>query len=157
MGQHQFLPLTTLCYSCQQESSPCPLRGCIEQLTNRCRYPQSKLGWRLGTLMEELKEGLKKGPEGDRNPTRRPTVSTSLDPWELSGTEWPTKEHTQAGTIPSTYHICSRCAAHSLWLHCLASVGKNATNMAETWCTGMGRYLRGPHLFRGDGGRGRTL
>jgi hypothetical protein len=34
------------------------------------------------------------GPQGDGNPTGRPTVSTNLDPWELIETKPPTKEHT---------------------------------------------------------------
>ena len=53
--------------------------------------------------MEELGEGLK-FPQRDGNPTRRPTVSTNLDPWELSETEPANKEHTQAwNEAPSTY------------------------------------------------------
>ena len=48
-------------------------------------------------------------PEGDRNSTGRPTESTNLDPWGLSETEPPTKEHTQAGPSPppnpSTYVV----------------------------------------------------
>jgi hypothetical protein len=32
-------------------------------------------------------------PEGDRNPIGRPTETTNLDPWELSETESPIKEH----------------------------------------------------------------
>lgn len=41
--------------------------------------------------------GRIEGPEGDRNATGRPTVSTNLDPWELSETELPTKEPIGAG------------------------------------------------------------
>jgi hypothetical protein len=37
------------------------------------------------------------GPEGDRNSTGRPTMSTNLDPWEVPETEPPTKRHTRAG------------------------------------------------------------
>ena len=36
-------------------------------------------------------------PEGNRNFTGRPTESINLDPWGLSETEPPTKEHTQVG------------------------------------------------------------
>jgi hypothetical protein len=52
------------------------------------------------------------GPEGDKNSTGRRRDSTNLDPWELSETEPPTKEHTWAGQSPQK--ICSRCAAQSL-------------------------------------------
>jgi hypothetical protein len=55
--------------------------------------------------------GRIEGPEGDRNSTGRPTKSTHLDPWELSDTEPPTKEHTQTGVGPQ--NISSRCAAKS--------------------------------------------
>jgi hypothetical protein len=45
----------------------------------------------------------------DRNSTGRATESTTLDPWGLSETEPPTKEHTQAGPSPppnpSTYVV----------------------------------------------------
>ena len=54
--------------------------------------------------MEELGEGLK-DLNGDRNPTRGPTQSPNLDLWELTETEPPTKEPSQAGTppFPRTY------------------------------------------------------
>jgi hypothetical protein len=42
-------------------------------------------------------------PEGDSNPTRRPTVSTNLDLWELPETEPPTKKNTEAGLRPWTH------------------------------------------------------
>jgi hypothetical protein len=49
-------------------------------------------GWgpygRVGRMIE--------GPEEDRNPTGRPTLSSNLDPWGFSETEPPTKEPTQA-------------------------------------------------------------
>jgi hypothetical protein len=41
--------------------------------------------------------GRIEGAEGDGNPIGRPTVSTNLDPRELSETKPPTKEHTFAG------------------------------------------------------------
>ena len=37
------------------------------------------------------------GPQGNGNPTGKPTVTTNLDSWEFPETEPPTKEHTQAG------------------------------------------------------------
>jgi len=44
------------------------------------------------------------GPEGNRNSVGKLTESNNLDPWELSETEPPTKEHTMAGSRPpSTY------------------------------------------------------
>jgi hypothetical protein len=39
------------------------------------------------------------GPKGNRNHTRRSTVSNNLDPWGLSNTEPPTKEHPWAETM----------------------------------------------------------
>ena len=41
--------------------------------------------------------GRTEGAEGDGNPIARPTVSTNQNPWELSETKQPTKEHTWAG------------------------------------------------------------
>jgi hypothetical protein len=38
--------------------------------------------------------GRAEDPERDKNSMGRPTESTNLDPWELSETEPPTKEHT---------------------------------------------------------------
>ena len=46
-------------------------------------------------------EGRIQGPEEDRNSTE----STNLDPWELSETEPPSKEHTRAGTEALATHI----------------------------------------------------
>jgi hypothetical protein len=37
--------------------------------------------------------GRIEGTERGGNPTGRPTVSTNPDPWELPGTEPPTREH----------------------------------------------------------------
>ena len=42
--------------------------------------------------MVELGEGWKKLKEGD--PIGRPAVTANLDPWELTDTESPTREHT---------------------------------------------------------------
>ena len=66
------------------------------------------------------------GSEVEGNLTGRPKGSKSLEPWEQ-----PTKIHTQARTR-SPWHICSSQAAQSSWLPCLASVGKDAHNQAET-------------------------
>ena len=53
-------------------------------------------------------EGKIKGPEVDGNPTERPTESTNLDPWELSESEPPTKEHTWAEMRPIGTHVADR-------------------------------------------------
>ena len=45
------------------------------------------------------------GPEGDENSTGRPIESTNLDPWKLSETEPPTKEHTLAGMRPPGTYV----------------------------------------------------
>ena len=58
------------------------------------------IGWRLGTPVQELGEGLKALKE--MGPTGRPTVPTNLDPWELPESDSPTKEHKQAGPRPPT-------------------------------------------------------
>ena len=52
-----------------------------------------KLGDSSGRVGESIE-----GPEGDRNFKGRTIESTSLDPWGLSETELPTKEHTWALT-----------------------------------------------------------
>jgi len=49
--------------------------------------------------MGELR-GKIEGPERDGNPTGRPKESTNLDPWEVSESEPPTKEHTGARMRP---------------------------------------------------------
>ena len=38
------------------------------------------------------------GAAGNGSPVGRTTISTNSDPWELSETKPPTKEHTQAGS-----------------------------------------------------------
>jgi hypothetical protein len=50
--------------------------------------------------MEEL-GGRTESPVQDRNSTGRPADSTNMDPWELSKTEPPTKEHTVWTEVPS--------------------------------------------------------
>jgi len=47
--------------------------------------------------------GRVKSPEEGRDSTGRPTDSTNLDPWELSETEPPIKEHTQSGPRPPAH------------------------------------------------------
>jgi hypothetical protein len=46
---------------------------------------------------------IMKVPRGDRNPRGRLTESNELNPWRLSGTELPTKEHTWGRPRPCTY------------------------------------------------------
>jgi hypothetical protein len=58
--------------------------------------------------MEKLREGLMGTPEVHRNSTGRPTESTNLDPWELSESEPPTKEHTWAEMRPIGTHVADR-------------------------------------------------
>jgi hypothetical protein len=78
--------------------------------------------------------GRIKGPEVVGNSTRRATWPTNLDPWELSESELLTKEQTGVDKNPSPWpwHICSRQVAQYSWISCLASVGEDALNMAET-------------------------
>jgi hypothetical protein len=59
--------------------------------------------------------------EGNRDSTGKPTDSTNLDPWQLSETEPLAKELIWAGVRPQ--HI---------GLPCLATVGENSPNPAET-------------------------
>jgi hypothetical protein len=47
--------------------------------------------------------GRIEGTEGDGNPIGRPTASANLDPWELSETKPPTKDHTQASLRPPAH------------------------------------------------------
>ena len=58
--------------------------------------------------MEELGKGL-------RNSTGCPTESTNLGLWELSETETPTKEHTQAG-IRTIAHMQQMHNSVSMWV-----------------------------------------
>ena len=55
-----------------------------------------------GSLVEELGEGLG-GTKGMENPQEN-QQSTNLNPWELSETESPTKEHVGTGPSPSPPH-----------------------------------------------------
>ena len=72
---------------------------------------QTNSRWSSWALIEEQKKGFQ--PEGDRNSTGRPTQSTNLDPWRVSGTELPTKKHTWTGPRPP----CSYVADVHLDLH----------------------------------------
>jgi hypothetical protein len=84
--------------------------------------------------------GKIKGPERDRNPTRRPTEATNMDLWKLSETEPPTKEHIQA----------------RLWLPAHMEQTCSSVSMAALWeRTFHGRGIpRGPHPLRGEGDGG---
>jgi len=62
-------------------------------------------------------------------------MSTNLDPWELPETELPTKE-----LVSDSGHICSR------GLPCLASVGEDVPNPAETRYTREMGYVGGQSL-----------
>ena len=53
------------------------------------------------------------GLQGDRNSIERLTDSTNLDPWRLSETEPPIKEHTQAGpSLGAAYVACVQLRFH---------------------------------------------
>jgi hypothetical protein len=61
----------------------------------------------MGELGEE--------PEQDGNPTGRPTVSTNVDPWEISETKPRTNEHTQADLSPSGTYVAKGCFVWPQW------------------------------------------
>jgi hypothetical protein len=64
---------------------------------------------------------------GIGTPTGRPTVSNNLDPWELSETQSPTKDHAYMGCwSEAPGHIYSRGVS------CLASVERMCPNPIET-------------------------
>ena len=109
----------------------------------RCRYPQPNTGQSSHTLKEELGEVIE-GPEEDENFTERSRESTNLEPWELSKTEPQTNQGMYVGW---NEHICSRCAAQSPWLPCLALVGEVAPSLTETWST---QRLEVPHPHRAE-------
>jgi hypothetical protein len=50
-----------------------------------------------GCVREKLEEA-----EEESDPIGRPAVSTNLDPWDLSDTELPTRQHTPADMRPPT-------------------------------------------------------
>ena len=97
----------------------------------RCRYPQPNTGQSSQTLKEEM-GGVIEGPEEDENFTEKSRETTNLEPWELSETEPQINQRMYMGW---NEHICSRCAAQSPWLPCLASVGEVAPSLTETWST----------------------
>jgi hypothetical protein len=102
---------TGIWYNC-----PCRASGTTDPEAdwNRCRDPQSNIGWSLGSLVKELGEGQ------DRTSTRRPMDQQTCIPWRLPETEPPTKEHPWAG--PRALNICNKCAA---WSSCESSSNWN--------------------------------
>ena len=53
------------------------------------------------------------GSEGDRKSTKKSTESNNLDPWKLSETDPPTKEHKQAVLMhPGTYVADMQSSPH---------------------------------------------
>ena len=73
-------------------------------------------GWIRKRLEETEEEG---------NPIGRPAVSTNLDPWDLSDTEPPTRQHTLADM--RSQHMYSR------GLPALASVREDTPKPLDTW------------------------
>jgi hypothetical protein len=145
MSKHQYLTLLMIpVYACREESSiavfweDLPSSWLKQIHWTELWNSYGRVGGRVCTPLEDQQ-------------------STNLDPWGLSETEPSPKEHARAGLRP--WHICSRCAAQSLcvypnnWsgsyplkllpvcricprtgLTCLALVGEDAPNPAETWC-----------------------
>ena len=56
---------------------------------------------------------LKEEAEEEGEPIGRPTISTNMDPWDLSDTEPPTRQHTPADMRPPT-HIQQRTTKSGL-------------------------------------------
>ena len=113
-----------LYYACRQEPSisalwESPPRNRWKQMQRLTDNHWTELRnsyWRVRERIED--------PEGERNSTRRPTESTTLDPWQLSETEPPTKEHKRAELRP-----------HLIGLPCLPTMEEAISNPAETWYT----------------------
>ena len=62
--------------------------------SDRYRHPQSNSGWNFGFCYGSI--GRRCVGSWDKNSTGSPTGSTNLDPWGLSESETPSKNHTQA-------------------------------------------------------------
>jgi hypothetical protein len=96
---------------------------------NRSRYPQPTLDRGWVHLWKSQGKDLRTKVDG--NSTGRPIESTNLVPWKLSETEPPIKEHTGARMTPPSTYISDRLfSLHGCTF--LASVGEDATNLAET-------------------------
>jgi hypothetical protein len=59
-------------------------------------------------------KGRIEGPEGDDNPTGKPTGSINLNPWGLPEIESPPKEHKRVGLRPGTY-VTEDCLLWPQW------------------------------------------
>ena len=79
------------------------------------QIPTDKHGMKVRVPYERVR-GRIEGPPGDGNSTRRPTMSTNLEPWDQPETEPPTKGHAGAGLRPP---------ANSRGLPCVASAGED--------------------------------
>jgi hypothetical protein len=111
MGKHQSLILLMiLCYA----SRACyPLRGSTHQLTQTDADTHSQIGMELGDSYGRIGRRVA-GPKGDRNSTGRPTESTNLDPWGLSESEPPNKEHRLDLGLPA--HMKQMCSLAFMWV-----------------------------------------
>jgi len=123
----------------------CPPSSCKSQMQicapNQWTEAADPCGW----VREQLEEAEEEG-----NRIRGPTVSINLDPWNLSATETPTRQHTQLRW--GSQHIYSR------GLPSLGSVRKDAHSPQETGgpkgFRGLVGWLRRGHLL-GDRRTGR--
>ena len=133
MGRQQYLTLLLmLCCTCRQEPNMTVL---WESLPNRwLRHMQitTNIHW---TEVEDpygrVKRGIR-GPQRDVNLTEIPTVWTNLDPWETHRLSHQPKSIQRL--VQGSRHIWNR------ELPCVASVGEDVPNPAETWYTSIWGY-----------------
>ena len=135
MGRYQSQSLTLLviifCLYRQEPSIASSERLYPADKWDRCRYLQPKIGRRSGNPMEELGERLKtlKDENG--------TTPQEDQQCQLTWTSWSSQKlgHQSKSIcrlVQGRYHIWRR------GLPCLYSVGEDAPNSAETWCTSLG-------------------
>jgi hypothetical protein len=118
-----------LCYACRQEPSVDSTQKQTE--TDADTHRQTLDG---GQEHLRKRRGRDTGPRSKWETHRKTKESTHLHPWQLWESEPPTTGDTMHRLGWSLQHMCSRQAASSSWLSCLASVGEDSPNQAETWC-----------------------
>ena len=123
-----------------------------------CRnsYPLSNIALRLGTLIEELGEGLK-ALKGMRATQEKPQSQLTWTPWS-SESEPATKEYSRTiAVVQFRLHVVPQTSRAEFlhknisrlwylfprWLLCLAWVGEVVPNMVEIYCICQGRRIGG--------------
>jgi hypothetical protein len=120
----------------------CPLRGPISSWLRQTQILTPNHWMEAGDPYSWIRGRIEEA-EGERNPTGRPAVSTNLDPWELTETESPTRQHTQAPEriITEDCQVWPQCKKMCPILKRLEAPGKRDASLRErahSWRQGRG-------------------